>query len=72
MLFRSGDTVRARGNVVAGPAPERVEDFEFLLRLVADGAITVVIDRIYDLRDIAEAHHRVDSGRKIGNIVVRP
>ncbi|MFD7324760.1 NAD(P)-dependent alcohol dehydrogenase [Streptomyces sp. NPDC059875] len=67
-----GDTVRARGNVVAGPAPERVEDFEFLLRLAADGAITVVIDRIYDLHDIAEAHHRVDSGRKIGNIVVRP
>ncbi|MET8299181.1 NAD(P)-dependent alcohol dehydrogenase [Streptomyces sp. NPDC006678] len=67
-----GDTVRARGNVVARPAPERVEDFEFLLRLAADGAITVVIDQIYDLHDIAEAHHRVDSGRKIGNIVVRP
>ncbi|MEU4132548.1 NAD(P)-dependent alcohol dehydrogenase [Streptomyces wuyuanensis] len=67
-----GDTVRARGNVVAGPAPERVEDFELLLRLAADGAITVVIDQIYDLCDIAEAHHRVDSRRKIGNIVVRP
>ncbi|SDN05997.1 NADPH:quinone reductase [Streptomyces wuyuanensis] len=67
-----GDTVRARGNVVAGPAPERVEDFELLLRLAADGKITVVIDQIYDLCDIAEAHHRVDSGRKIGNIVVRP
>jgi NADPH:quinone reductase-like Zn-dependent oxidoreductase len=67
-----GDTVRARGNVVAGPAPERIEDFEFLLGLVADGAITVVIDRIHDLQDIAEAHRRVDSGRKIGNIIVRP
>ncbi|MFD8192370.1 NAD(P)-dependent alcohol dehydrogenase [Streptomyces wuyuanensis] len=67
-----GDTVRARGNVVAGPAPERVEDFELLLRLAADGTITVVIDQIYDLCDIAEAHHRVDSRRKIGNIVVRP
>ncbi|MEU0159772.1 NAD(P)-dependent alcohol dehydrogenase [Streptomyces sp. NPDC006261] len=65
------DTVRARGNVVAGPAPERVADFEFLLRLAADGSLTVVIDQVYDLRDIAAAHHRVDSGRKIGNIVVR-
>ncbi|MFJ6632563.1 NAD(P)-dependent alcohol dehydrogenase [Streptomyces sp. NPDC091376] len=67
-----GDTVRARGNVVAGPAPERIEDFKFLLGLVADGAITVVIDQIHDLRDIAEAHRRVDSGRKVGNIIVRP
>nr|BFE78296.1 NAD(P)-dependent alcohol dehydrogenase [Planobispora longispora] len=67
-----GDTVRARGNVVAGVAPERVRDFELLLRLVADGTITVVIDRVHDLGDIAEAHRRVDSGRKVGNIVVRP
>ncbi|MFE1909097.1 NAD(P)-dependent alcohol dehydrogenase [Streptomyces gardneri] len=67
-----GDTVRARGDVVAGPAPERVEGFEFLLRLAAVGAITVVIDQVYPLQDIAEAHRRVDSGRKVGNIVVRP
>lgn len=67
-----GDTVRARGNVVTGTARERAEDFAYLLRLVADGVLTVVIDRTYDLRDIAEAHHRVDSGRKTGNIVVRP
>lgn len=67
-----GDTVRARGNVFAGPAPERVADFEFLLRLAAEGSISVVIDQVYDLCDIAAAHLRVDSGRKIGNIVVRP
>ncbi|MBT2375815.1 zinc-binding dehydrogenase [Streptomyces sp. ISL-111] len=67
-----GDTVPARGNVFAGPAPERVADFEFLLRLAAEGSISVVIDQVYDLRDITAAHHRVDSGRKIGNIVVRP
>lgn len=67
-----GDTLRARGNVVAGVSPERVEDFEFLLKLVADGELTVVIDRTHDLRDIGEAHRRVDSGRKVGNIVVRP
>ncbi|MFF8837599.1 NAD(P)-dependent alcohol dehydrogenase [Streptomyces sp. NPDC015130] len=67
-----GDTVRARGNVVAGPAPERVQSFEFLLHLAAEGAVTVVIDQIYPLPDIAKAHQRIDSGRKIGNIVVRP
>jgi NADPH:quinone reductase-like Zn-dependent oxidoreductase len=48
-------TIRARGDVVAGSAPERVEDFELLLGLVASGDLTVVHDRTYDLDDIVEA-----------------
>jgi NADPH:quinone reductase-like Zn-dependent oxidoreductase len=67
-----GDNIRARGNIVAGVALERVEAAELLLRLLADEALTVVHDRTYELQDIAEAHRRVDSGRKVGNIVVRP
>jgi len=67
-----GDNLRARGNVVAGVAPERAADFDLLLQLVADGTLTVVVDQAYDLADIVEAHRRVDSGRKIGNILVRP
>jgi NADPH:quinone reductase-like Zn-dependent oxidoreductase len=67
-----GDTIRARGNLVAGSAPERVEDFDHLLNLLTDGALTVVHDRTFALDDIVDAHRRVDSGHKIGNIVVRP
>jgi NADPH:quinone reductase-like Zn-dependent oxidoreductase len=67
-----GETLRARGDVAAGSAPERVEDFEFLLRLVAAGAMAVVHDQAFDLDHIAEAHRLVDSGRKRGNIIVRP
>ncbi|MCB5168330.1 NAD(P)-dependent alcohol dehydrogenase [Streptomyces bambusae] len=66
------DTVRARGNVVAGPAPERPEDFAHLLQLAAEGTLTVVIDRTYDLADTAAAHHHVDTGRKTGNVILRP
>jgi NADPH:quinone reductase-like Zn-dependent oxidoreductase len=66
------DTIRARGNVVAGSAPERVDDFDLLLQLASDGELTVVNDETYDLDDIAEAHRRVDSGHKVGNIIVRP
>ena len=66
-----GDTIRPRGNVVAGTAPERVDDFDLLLQLAADGEITVVNDETYDLDDIADAHRRVDSGHKVGNIIVR-
>ncbi|BCJ62359.1 alcohol dehydrogenase [Micromonospora endophytica] len=67
-----GQTIRARGDVVAGAAPERVADFEFLLRLVARDEITVVLDQAHDLDGIVEAHRRVDTGHKVGNIVVRP
>lgn len=66
------DTVRARGKVVAASAPERAPDFDFLLRLVADGTLTVVHDQAYELDDIVEAHRRVDSGHKVGNVIVRP
>jgi len=67
-----GDTIRARGNVVAGSAPERVDDFDFLLQLLADGRIVVVHDQTYDLDDIVDAYRRVDGGHKVGNVVVRP
>lgn len=67
-----GETLRARGNVAAGPAPERAVDFEFLLGLVADGSLTVVHDQQFALADIVDAHRRVDSGRKRGNLIVHP
>ncbi len=66
------DTLFARGNVVAGSAPERVADFDLLLRLVADGEITVVMDQSCGLDGIADAYRRVDSGHKVGNVVLRP
>lgn len=67
-----GETLRARGNVIAGSAAERVADFDDLLELVANGEITVVRDQISDLDDIAAAYRRVDSGHKVGNVMVRP
>ncbi|MGS0683687.1 NAD(P)-dependent alcohol dehydrogenase [Nakamurella sp. GG22] len=66
------DTLFARGNVVAGSAPERVADFDLLLRLVADGEITVVMDQSCGLDGIVDAYRRVDGGHKVGNIVMHP
>jgi len=66
------ETIRARGNVIAGTAPERVADIDWLLGLVADGRLAVVHDRSFDLSDIVQAHRLVDSGRKRGNVIVRP
>ncbi|WP_116947098.1 NAD(P)-dependent alcohol dehydrogenase [Jiangella endophytica] len=67
-----GDTVRARGNVVAGVALERREAFEYLLGMVAAGELTVVIDEVYDLAGIAAAYARVDTGHKVGNVLLHP
>jgi NADPH:quinone reductase-like Zn-dependent oxidoreductase len=67
-----GDTLRARGDVVAGTAPARREVVEQLLGLVGAGELAVVLDRTLDLDGIVEAHRLVDSGRKVGNVVVRP
>jgi len=72
MVAGLGEMIRAHGNVIAGSAPERVADFDALLDLVATGEITVVRDATYDLADIAAAYRQVDSGRKVGNVVVRP
>lgn len=66
------DTVLARGNVKAGSGPERAADVAHLLGLVAAGGLRAVHDGVLDLDRIAEAHARVDSGRKVGSLIVRP
>lgn len=66
------DLLRARGRVKGGVSPERPVDIAHLLGLVEAGDLRVVIDDVLDLEDIARAHERVDSGHKVGAIVVRP
>jgi NADPH:quinone reductase-like Zn-dependent oxidoreductase len=65
-------TVTARGNVRAGVAAEDTADMTALLDLVADGSLRVPLDSVLPIGDIVAAHRRVDSGRKVGNIVLRP
>lgn len=66
------DTIRARGRVVAGPAPERPADFAELMRLVAEGQLDPLVTVLGGLDAITEAHRVIDTGRKVGNLVVLP
>jgi NADPH:quinone reductase-like Zn-dependent oxidoreductase len=67
-----GQMLLARGRVRAGTSPEDLADFALLLERVAKGELRVVLDRVVGLDDIVAAYERVDSGRKTGNIIVRP
>lgn len=66
------ETVVPRRWVRAGAAPERVGDMVALLERVAKGELAVVIEDVLGLDGIVAAYERVDSGRKVGNLVVRP
>jgi NADPH:quinone reductase-like Zn-dependent oxidoreductase len=67
-----GDMLAARGPVKAGPASENRELMETVLRLTAEGVLDPLIEASLPLEQIVTAYRRVDSGRKVGNIVVRP
>jgi NADPH:quinone reductase-like Zn-dependent oxidoreductase len=67
-----GQTLRARGDAAAGPAPSRAADVEELLRMASSGALVAPVDSVHDLDGIVEAHRRVDTGHKVGNVLVHP
>lgn len=66
------DTVLARGNVRAGVSSEDPESFAWWLERIAAGEVKPVVDRTLPLSGIVEAHRVVDTGRKVGNLVVVP
>ena len=53
-----------------GTAKSREGDLAFLKKLVESGTVKPVIDRLYDLAQIAEAHAYVEQQHKKGNVVV--
>ncbi|MBL0926961.1 MAG: NAD(P)-dependent alcohol dehydrogenase [Phycisphaerales bacterium] len=57
---------RVRGAVVSA----NKADLVLLMRLAEAGHLRPVIDSSFPLRRIVEAHRRVDSGRKVGSVVV--
>ena len=63
-------SMTSKKRVIAGPAAERTEDLRFLAELAQAGEFRPVIGRRYPFEQIAEAHRYVDTGRKIGSVVI--
>ncbi len=47
------------------------EDLKYLVELVKSEMLNVVIDKVFPLDDIVEAHQYVDKGHKVGNVIVK-
>lgn len=56
--------------VIGGVAAEKVEDMITLGELAKAGELKAVIDHIYPLERIVEAHQQVDGGHKRGSVVL--
>ena len=63
-------SLRPGPKVKTGMSVQKNEALVFLRNLIESDQLRIIIDRVYPLEDIVEAHRYVDQGRKRGNVVV--
>ena len=71
-IFLALTTPLWKGKKVLFPLPViRKEDISLIKELAETGQLRPVIDREYPLEDIVEAYRYVETGQKVGNVVIR-
>lgn len=64
-------TLLSRGRKVVFPLPRADHEvIEYLRELLDSGRFTPVVDRTYPLEEIVDAYRYVETGQKVGNVVV--
>ncbi len=57
-------------SVIEGLAKDTADNMLFLKELIEEGKLRPVIDRTYQMEEIADAHSYVEKGHKKGNVVI--
>lgn len=70
LLLRCWSVLFGNKRVRFALAPYKLADLERLKQWLEDGRIKPVIDRSYPLEQAAEAHRYVETGRRVGNVVL--
>ncbi|MEQ8859937.1 MAG: NAD(P)-dependent alcohol dehydrogenase [Pseudomonadales bacterium] len=70
MLRRLWASRQSGRNVRIALTGYRSDDLRYLTGLVESGRLRVVVDRCFPLADVVDAHRYVETGRKIGNVVL--
>jgi NADPH:quinone reductase-like Zn-dependent oxidoreductase len=52
------------------PTADKAKDMVVLQQLVETGALRGVVDRVYPMAEIAEAHRYVELGTKAGDVII--
>ena len=71
MLSAPFISMASKHRVAAGPASGTAEDLKLLADLAKNDEYRPVVDSWYPFEEMVEAHRRVDTGHKRGNVVVR-
>lgn len=69
-MLTAGTAVTTGPRVRTGMSVGKQAALDTLRGLLSQGRLQVVIDRIYPMAEIVEAHRYVDEGHKVGNVVI--
>ncbi len=72
-LLQSKEKGKRSFFIAAGmkPVNEKIKNLQYISELIKNNKLKAVVDRVYSMDDIAEAHRYVETGHKKGNVVIK-